>query len=177
MSPRYLGPSQVSYYINQLKKPEAAKDAWLVCLRLLSLTWSFWVFLGPSGSFWVNYYWLYWAFLSLVGPYWASLGLYEPYWAGLTGPHWALLGLFGPYCALLAVSTTTLTDFYADITLLVIFLTYGNLGYFTLSMLPTQFQYRILTICLVCDLIQSPLNPIKPYSHSWGHTYTNLKIQ
>ena len=35
------------------------------------------------------------------------------------------------------MSTTSLTDYYADITLLIIFLTYGNLGYFQLSMLPT----------------------------------------
>ena len=38
---------------NQLEKLEAAKDARLVCLSLLSLTWSFLVLLGPSGSFWV----------------------------------------------------------------------------------------------------------------------------
>ena len=42
--------------MNQLEKLEAAKAARLVCLSLLSLTGSFLVLLGPSGSFWVNFY-------------------------------------------------------------------------------------------------------------------------
>ena len=44
---------------NQLEKLEAAEAAWLVCLNLLTLTGSFLVPLGPSGSFWVNFFWSY----------------------------------------------------------------------------------------------------------------------
>ena len=40
---------ETSVINNQLEKIEAAKAARLVCLSLLSLTWSFLVLLGPSG--------------------------------------------------------------------------------------------------------------------------------
>ena len=43
------------------------------------------ILLGPSWSFWVQFYSPYWALLGLTGPYWALLGL--------TGPFWALLSL------------------------------------------------------------------------------------
>ena len=49
---------------NQLEKLEAAKAAWLVCLRLLSLTGSFLVLLGPPGPFWASG--LYLALFSLT---------------------------------------------------------------------------------------------------------------
>ena len=59
---------------NQLEKLEAAKAACLVWLSLLSLTGSFLVFLGPSGSI----------FTDLTRPYLALLGLTYPYWALLS---------------------------------------------------------------------------------------------
>ena len=74
---------------NQLEKLEAARGAWLVCISLLSLTGSFWVLPGPSGSFWLNFFWPYRALLSITRPYLALLGL--------PGPSWALLSLTRPY--------------------------------------------------------------------------------
>ena len=60
-----------SYGNNQLEKLEAARDARLVCLSLLSLTGSFLVLLSPSGLF----------FSDLTRPYLALLGLTSPYFA------------------------------------------------------------------------------------------------
>ena len=79
---------ETSVINNQLEKLEAAKAARLVCLSLLSLTWSllvrpFWALLGLTGSYWV--------LLGLTGSYWVLLGL--------TGPYWALLGLTGGFIA------------------------------------------------------------------------------
>ena len=61
---------------NQLEKPEAAKAACLVCLSFLSLTGSFLLLLGPSGSI----------FTDITGPYWTV---------------WAVLGCTLLYSALL----------------------------------------------------------------------------
>ena len=55
--------------LNQLEKLEAAKAAWLVCLSLLSLTGSFLVLLGPSGSIFTDLtrpYFAFWALLRLT---------------------------------------------------------------------------------------------------------------
>ena len=59
-----LASANISASNDQLEKLEAAQAAWLVCLSLLSLTGSFLVLLGPSGSI-----------FDLTGPYFAKLSL------------------------------------------------------------------------------------------------------
>ena len=54
---------------NQLEKLEAAKAACLVCLSLMSLTGSFLVLLGPSGSIFTD------LLTGHAKPYWALLSL------------------------------------------------------------------------------------------------------
>ena len=62
---------------------------------------AYWALLGPSWSFWVNFFWPYLALLKFFWPYQALLRIIGPYWAllDLKGPYWSLRGLTGPYRA------------------------------------------------------------------------------